>query len=62
VVSETETPESLAKAVIGLADNPAKYDAMRTAAWQRSFEFRWEQVLRPTCDWLENMARGETAT
>jgi len=35
---------------------------MRSAAWERSFDFRWGQVLRPTCDWLENMARGETAT
>jgi len=62
LVSEAETPESLAKAVIGLANDPTKYDAMRTAAWERSFEFRWESVLRPTCDWLENMARGETPT
>jgi hypothetical protein len=30
---------------------------MRTAAWERSFDFRWENVLPPTCDWLENMAR-----
>ena len=45
-----------------LLDNSKKYDMMRTEAWQRSFDFRWGQVLRPTCDWLENMARGETAT
>jgi glycosyltransferase involved in cell wall biosynthesis len=57
LVSEAETPESLAKAVIGLANDPEKYDAMRTAAWERSFDFRWESVLPPTCDWLENMAR-----
>ena len=62
LVSEAETPESLAKTITGLANDPKKYDMMRTEAWQRSFDFRWGQVLRPTCDWLENMARGETAT
>jgi glycosyltransferase involved in cell wall biosynthesis len=62
LVSEAETSESLAKAVIGLVNDPEKYDAMRTAAWERSFEFRWESVLRPTCDWLENMASGEPPT
>ncbi len=59
LVSEAETPESLAGTVINLANDPARYDAMRSAAWERSFEFRWERVLQPTCDWLENMARGQ---
>ena len=59
LVSEAETPESLAGTVISLASDPSRYDAMRSAAWERSFEFRWERVLQPTCDWLENMARGQ---
>ena len=59
LVSEAETPESLAGMVISLASDSARYDAMRSAAWERSFEFRWERVLQPTCDWLENMARGQ---
>ena len=61
LVSEAETPESLAKAVIGLANDPARYDAMRSAAWKRSFGFCWERVLQPTCDWLENLAQDEDA-
>ena len=61
LISIDETPESLAAEVIRLVDDPARYDKLREAAWRRSFEFRWEQVLRPTCDWLENLAQDEDA-
>ena len=55
-VSEKETPASLAAEVLRLINEPRRYDQLRQAAWQRSFDFRWETVLGPTCDWLENFA------
>ena len=56
LVSTGETPVSLAVKILQLVDDPDRYDQLREAAWRRSFEFRWEKVLRPTCDWLENLA------
>ena len=59
LVSTEETPVSLAVKILQLLDDPVRYDQLREVAWRRSFEFRWEKVLRPTCDWLENLARDE---
>ena len=59
LISAEETPESLAGEVLRLAGDPELYEGLREAAWCRSFEFRWKQVLRPTCDWLEKLAQNE---
>ena len=55
-VSEKETPASLAAEILRLINEHRWYDQLRQAAWQRSFDFRWETVLGPTCNWLENLA------
>ena len=58
IVSEKETPESLAAALAALLKTPEKYDRYRVAAWNRARELHWNNVLPPACDWLEARARG----
>ena len=42
--------------------DPAKYEALRRAAWERAKTFHWSRILPPACDWLEQMAgAGEPA-
>lgn len=60
LVTTTETPEAIAKAVLGLVRNPERYDALRQAAWERSKTFAWSQVLPLACDWLESCAAVES--
>lgn len=57
VITITETPEAIAKAVLALVRNPEKYTALREAAWERSKTFAWSHVLPLACDWLESCAR-----
>lgn len=62
LITTAETPESMADAIIELTRHPEEYDRYRRNAWERSKAFQWEQVLPPACDWLEQTARGESAT
>ena len=61
LISAEESPKSLAAEVLSLVDDPDQYGQLREGAWRRSFDFRWKQVIRPTCDWLEQLARAEGA-
>jgi glycosyltransferase involved in cell wall biosynthesis len=61
VVVREETPEALADAIAELLRDPERYQRYRVAAWERAKTFHWSRVLPVACDWLEAMARGETA-
>lgn len=56
VVSEKETPESLATSIIAVLQKPEKYEAYRVAALERARSFHWSNVLPKACDWLESQA------
>jgi glycosyltransferase involved in cell wall biosynthesis len=58
LVSDRQTPESLADAVAAVLRNPAKYEIYRRNAWERSKTFHWSKVLPEACDWLEAQASG----
>jgi len=51
-----ETPRDLADGVAWMADDAARYDRVRTAAWRRTDRYRWSMVIPPTCDFLEAQA------
>jgi len=57
VVTEAETPESLANALAEAAKNPAIYSRYRTNAWARSKTFSWPTILPEVTAWLESHAR-----
>jgi glycosyltransferase involved in cell wall biosynthesis len=56
LVTNAETPESLADAVLEMTQAPEKYTRLRVNAWNRSKKLQWNEVLRPACDWLESLA------
>jgi glycosyltransferase involved in cell wall biosynthesis len=58
LISRSETPAALAAELTGLLPATARYEELRRNAWRRSFEFQWEQVLPPACEWLEARARS----
>jgi glycosyltransferase involved in cell wall biosynthesis len=58
IVSEMETPESLAAALATLLKTPEKYDRYRVAAWNSAKALHWDNILPPACDWLEAQACG----
>lgn len=57
LIAKAESPRALADELEGLNRSPERYTELRVAAWQRSFEFQWDQVLPPACAWLEDRAR-----
>lgn len=57
LISEEETPESLALCIKSCFQNQRFYDQIRRAAWERSKTFHWSKVLPIACDWLESKAR-----
>lgn len=57
LIARTETPVALANELVGLPSSADRYEQLRRRAWQRSFEFQWDQVLPPACAWLEARAR-----
>ncbi len=57
LVSQEQTPESLAQSLVSLLSSPDRYQEFRRAAWERAKTFHWNQVLPRACDWLESMAR-----
>ncbi|HOB31726.1 MAG TPA: glycosyltransferase family 4 protein [Verrucomicrobiota bacterium] len=58
VVSERETPESLAASIQSLLAHPEKYQQYRVNAWERAKTLHWSQVLPVASEWLEQQAAG----
>ena len=56
VVTQAETPESLAEGIAGLLETPEQYERFRVNACERTRAFHWNQVLPKACDWLERQA------
>ncbi len=56
LIARAETPASLADELTELTRSPERYHVLREGAWRRAFEFQWDQVLPPACDWLESRA------
>jgi len=56
VVTDAETPESLANALAEIVKNPAVYTRYRTNAWERSKTFSWNAILPEMTAWLESHA------
>lgn len=59
LITNAETPESLADALAEIVKNPADYPRLRTNAWERSKTFSWPAILPETTAWLESHARPE---
>jgi glycosyltransferase involved in cell wall biosynthesis len=58
IITPEESPESMAACLEDVLKTPAKYDAYRLRAWERSKAFAWDKVLPPACEWLEMQARS----
>lgn len=56
LIAREETPEALARELEPVLQAPDRHEELRQRAWRRSFEFQWDRVLGPACDWLEEMA------
>ncbi|MBR5690728.1 MAG: glycosyltransferase family 1 protein, partial [Verrucomicrobia bacterium] len=56
IISNEQTPESLAECILSHLNDQAFYDRIRVAAWERAKTFHWSQVLPLACDWLESQA------
>ncbi|HEX5220226.1 MAG TPA: glycosyltransferase family 4 protein [Verrucomicrobiae bacterium] len=59
IVSEKETPESLAQGLIKILQSPERYQSYRVAALARARTYHWNNVLSLSSAWLEAQARGE---
>jgi glycosyltransferase involved in cell wall biosynthesis len=59
LISEQETPESMAKSLIGILRTPEKYQVYRVKAWDRAKTLHWNQILPLASDWLEKQAQGQ---
>lgn len=59
LISEKETPESMAASLIGILKSPQKYQEYRVKAWERAKTLHWDKILPLASDWLEAQARGE---
>ncbi len=57
IISDEQTPESLAECILSHLNDQAFYDRIRVAAWERAKTFHWSQVLPLACDWLESQAK-----
>lgn len=56
VVTKSETPLELTKAITALIRQPERYEVLRRLAWRRARSFHWENVLPHACEWLESQA------
>jgi glycosyltransferase involved in cell wall biosynthesis len=61
LVTQAETPESVANSIVALVQTPAQYELLRQNAWSRSKKLTWSAVLPPTCAWLEAVAAGTSS-
>lgn len=59
IISEQETPASLANEIIKHIGNQQFYNMIRENAWKRAGTFHWSRVLPIACDWLESVASKE---
>lgn len=57
LVSEEESPESLASCLLERLKAEEFYNRIRVAAWERSKSFHWSKILPIACDWLEVQAQ-----
>ncbi|HVY68542.1 MAG TPA: glycosyltransferase family 4 protein [Verrucomicrobiae bacterium] len=60
LVSQEETPASLAESLAGVLRDQERYERHRFNAWERAKTMHWSRVLPGACDWLETKARGVT--
>ncbi len=58
LISEKETPESMAASLMGVLKSPQKYQEYRVKAWDRAKTLHWNQILPPASDWFEAQAQG----
>ncbi len=58
MISERETPESLADALGKILKSPERYQGYRVKAWERAKTLHWDNVLPNASEWLEQQARG----
>lgn len=59
LVTEEETPDSLAAAIGRLVGAPARYEQFRKAAWARSKTYQWDIILPEVVAWLEGRAKAQ---
>jgi glycosyltransferase involved in cell wall biosynthesis len=57
LVSDEDTPQSLAEAIANVQSSEGHYQDWRTAARDRAREFHWDTVLPVACDQLEAWAK-----
>jgi len=57
VVTNAETPESLANALAEIVKSSEVYSRYRINAWERSKTFSWPTILPETTAWLESHAK-----
>jgi glycosyltransferase involved in cell wall biosynthesis len=57
MISERETPESLADALGKILKFPERYQSYRVKAWERAKTLHWNNVLPMASEWLEEQAR-----
>jgi glycosyltransferase involved in cell wall biosynthesis len=60
IVSEKETPESLASGLMKILKLPERYQAYRVAALERARTFHWSHVLSESSAWLEAQAASQS--
>jgi glycosyltransferase involved in cell wall biosynthesis len=58
LVARAELPECMAEALADIMNQPAKYEQLRTRAWERAKILHWNRILPSACDWLEGQARA----
>lgn len=56
LITNRETPEAIAEAILAIMATPEKYESLRLNAWNRAKTFQWDEVTPPVCDWLESQA------
>ena len=62
IVSEQETPTSLADRIEGSFAREDAYQEWRKAAWERANKLHWDNILPRASEWFEARARGEQVT
>jgi glycosyltransferase involved in cell wall biosynthesis len=58
IISEQETPQSLAAVLAEAFKSPGKYQAYRVSAWNRAKTLHWDHILPIASEWLEARAGG----
>jgi glycosyltransferase involved in cell wall biosynthesis len=58
IVSDLETPDSLAAALAEVMKLPEKYQRYRVSAWNRAKTLHWDRILPIAAEWLEAQAQA----